>query len=209
MKPGTLFALNQNLCVRQTAESRYRVVPVFTALRPGRDALPEPGPVVPVLTPNQTAETAPRHGWVGRLKQASLYAGMAAALIAANACVFGFEEVSRARERHQLGRAITARERATHQLLLVNRQLAGALAIQAAASKTVVAPAAQFASVRSPAVPAPANRAVAARQIPPSLQQVAMRSLGQTDPSGRLVVPLPTAHLTSATRPERAGDPQT
>ncbi len=116
MKPGTLFALNRRLCVHRPAEAGYRYAPALTALKPDHCQFREPSPVVPVLAATRAGKPAAKGGRIRKVKQALLYASLLAALIAANACLFGFEEVNRARERHQLGRAIAAREQAMHQL---------------------------------------------------------------------------------------------
>lgn len=207
MKPGTLFALNRRLCVHLPAEAGYRYAPALTALKPDHCQFREPRPVVPVLVAKRAIASAAKCGRISKVKQGLLYASLLAALIAANACVFGFEEVSRARERYQLGRAIAAREQAMHQLVLVNRQLAGALALNAAAPEA--RPTAQFAGVRQPIRPDGAHPLVAGQPVQRVPQRTAAPAVGRTDSPRQFVASLPAAHFRGATPPVGAGGPKT
>ncbi len=210
MKPGTLFALNRQLCARQTREPGYRFVPLLTALKPDADSWLNHDSGLPSIRPHQPPDPAAKRSRAGRVQRVLIGAGLLMALIAANACLFGFEQVSRARERRQLGRALAAREFATQQLLLANRQLVSALAMQAAALQTPASPEATFVSARLPAAPAAASHSKLAAHAMQGAPATAMRVAGQTEPGLRLVTtPLPATRLTSATHSGRAGDPQT
>ncbi len=207
MKPGMLFALNRRLCVHLPVEAGYRYAPSLTALKPDHCQFRESSPVVPVLVAKRAVGSATKHGRISKVKQGLLYASLLAALVAANTCVFGFEEVSRARERYQLGRAIAAREQAMHQLVLANRQLAGALALNAATPEA--RPVAQFVSLYPPALPHGAQHLAAGQPAPRVPQRVATSAVGRTDSPRRLVASLPSAHFRGATPPVGAGGPKT
>lgn len=125
MKPGTLFALNQNLCLPLWSENRFRFTPLRTAPYLEGDA-PDHGQPVLLARGGDRRPTEPapsgNRSWLRRSLAAI---GVGALVVLSHGWVLGWDRVAQARERHQLGRQIAAQEARAQELLLANRQITG------------------------------------------------------------------------------------
>ncbi len=132
MKPGTLSALNQRLCVPLKAE------PALVGPRPGRPTFPcqaavsRRGTVLPVVTSKGPVGERRVSAFRRAMKRFWKRAVLLALIAAVNLCALAFERVDRARERHLLGREIAEREQRAHRLVEISRHVAGVMRVQQA-----------------------------------------------------------------------------
>ena len=130
MKPGTLSALNRNLCLLLQPDRVYTLRPQAPMLRALAVPPPDIRPVAPLL-PGQTGPAQVDGRAVrDKLHQTLLGAGLLALVVTLNLSLLGFERVERARERHLLGRAIAEREQHALRLVEANRHITGVLRVQ-------------------------------------------------------------------------------
>ena len=130
MKPGTLFALNRNLCLRLEPDLRYVWRSPAPLLRPLTVPAPDTRPVEPALARQAGPDPAPGRGLRSVFRRTLFRAGLLALLITANLGLLGFERIERSRERHFLGRAIAEREQRTQWLIEMNRHIVGVVRVQ-------------------------------------------------------------------------------
>ena len=130
MKPGTLSALNRNLCLLLQPDRVYALRPPAPLLR----ALAVPPldirPVVPLLRGQTGPAREDGRAVRNKLHRILLGAGLLALAVALNLSLLGFERIERSRERHLLGRAIAQREQRALWLLEANRHITGVLRVQ-------------------------------------------------------------------------------
>jgi hypothetical protein len=147
-----LFALNNQLCVRQPKSNPFRVVRGGIGLPVKEVGAADTAPLVPLLETSVGDRGSERRP--GVVVRVLWGCAVGVLVIAVNLCAFGAQRVHYSRLEHQWAQRLAQGERRIDQLQVANRQLHGAVAVQYAA-RAVAVPQARLLHALGPAVSKP------------------------------------------------------